>query len=461
MPVSDTEYLEWKRSGKGNPVVLVHATHSAGTEYFSDVSYRTRPDDTLDPIMYLSRLQACRLINGLGIGARGEIGVYNRGDINDWRDLAWEGYALQVYYGDQSWSRDDFRLEEDGINGGIEVLSPTAFRFRFRDRDEQLRVEVIGSGGDPIGLGEVFNARPKLIDAVNLDYRVHAGVIVSVNAVRDNGVPLALTTGYTETLSTGTIRLVNAPAGQITVDFTQADDTAEEMITDLCGRVSVDVDATNLAAFSNTDSLGLYVEEPTTVYELLRGAGMVLESVGALHRYNSDGDLQIELLEAPEDGSSELTLTFNDFMEDGLSHAGAEKPVETYTLGYQRNWAVQDRDSLASSVSAADKEKYSSQYQEVTSSNTTGYPEPELARRDTLLSAQADAQTEVDRLSDIRDEKRHSWRARCRMSATDALVGSVVTVKYPEYDLESGVQMLVRKVVRNYIDREVELSLWE
>ena len=109
----------------------------------------------------------------------------------------------------------------------------------------------------PISLGQPFNIEPPLTNAAGLIYTVHNGAVNAISAVRDNGVVSELHPNA----GAGTFTLSAAPAGRITADVagptTYGHDTAG-LVEWLARRRAGDddLDASNLAAFANTATVG-------------------------------------------------------------------------------------------------------------------------------------------------------------------------------------------------------------
>jgi len=451
LSITDQQYTDWLASDDADPVILVEATHSGGTEYVASAPFISGATDTPADTSYSDVLIGeVEVENRLDAATVGDLLLVNDGELDGWLDYNWRGYALKVFLGDKAWSRADFRLVIDGINGGIEAPDDDRLEWVVLDRGENLRVNI-GSDTTPIALGEVYNCKPVLIDAVNLKYKAHDGAVTALT-VRDNGVVIS----PTEDLANGEFTLASQPAGQITCDVSQADKSAADIVDELCNRASIAVDSANLSAFANTDDLGVYIDEPTDLESVLSD---VLASVGATYRFNTSGELQIFRLEAP--GTATLTLTNDDVIERGLKLSATERPTEVFTLGYRKNWYQQSPDSLAGSLDADEKNDFEIEYLTVTKDNNlANNPLAQDDRVNTLIANQTDAQTECDRRASLRSVRRRVWRATCFLPASEVELGETVNLTYPALGWDSGKDAVVIGINRRVGKRRMELTLW-
>mgnify|MGYP000374134098 CR=1 FL=1 len=451
--ITDEQYSAWLRDANAEPVILVEATHSTGTVYVASQAYQTGQGETPAHTCYRAVMaNSPEIVERLGSATVGDMDLVNDGSLDSWLDLYWRGYPLQLYLGDAGWVRSDFRLAVDAINGGISRPSSGRLQWTIYDRAETIRVPV-GSESNPIRLGSVFNAKAVLVDGVTLKYKAHSNPATSMT-VRDNGVAVTLAS---EDLTNAEFTLSQPPVGDITVDVEQEDQTAAEMITHLCGLKGISVDAANLTAFANTDTLGLSISHEMTLEEALTQ----FQTIGAQIRFDSLGKLQIYRLDEPQAAQATFTLTDADMVADGFSMESDEPPVTDYTVGYKRNWQVQSADSLGDGLTAIDRDLYSTEYSTVTVTNAVSdYPLAQNRRRDTLLATQAGAQSECNRLAGLRNTRRRVWKAVCFLSSQTVQLGDVVNVQHPRWGFDNGRAALVIGITSRLGQRRRELYLW-
>ena len=453
---TDDQYAEWLTDPQARRVVLVKATHADGVEYFGNAAYNSMYDDA-DPNRHYEDLllSDVTIEHSLSKATIGDITVVNDGSHTGWLDYDWKGYPLQIYLGDARWRFDNYRLNVDGINGGISAPSNNRHRFDVLDPYENLK-QTIGSESAPIAFGECFNVRPALIDSATLRYKCNDSAVISMT-IRDNG----LTPGVapTQFIATGEFTLAATPAGQITVDVVQTSKTAAQIVEAVCDLIGVPVNASNLAAFPNTAVLNKYINTATPAIEVIDS---VLKTVGGSFRFNTLGEIEIFRLDVP--ATSTLTLTNDDIASvknTGIKQLKTEAPVKTMTVGYAKNWSVQSADALAGSLSVSLKELYSTEYRTVEKTNTL--PNNPLAldmRHDTLFVYEADAQAEADRRQVIRSVIRHLFEVKGFLASGQVVLGQTITIFYPDYSFANGLDAVVIGIERKLGKGIMNITVW-
>lgn len=464
---NDAEYTKWLASPVAVPVILVIAEHSAGTVYFGNYGYVSTAIDA-DPNRHYEDLlkEQIKIVESIDKSTVGDLLVINDGIHDDWLGFNWHGFSLKIYLGDKRWSFANFRLIVDGRNGGISAPATNRYKFSVLDPHEELRIQL-GAELAPLCFGETFNVRPPLIDAGNLRYKVNDGLIASI-VVRDNGIVLTGGgVGYTLDAANGEFDLVASPAGQITCDVSEVNTEAEEIIRALCALVPVNsgagvsFDASQLASFPNSSNLGLYVQQPTATGELFR---QIMETVGGSFRFNTVGDLEIFRLELP--GTSVLNLIADDIFAihlSGIKHMGNEPPIKLSELGYQKNWNVQSADGLAGAVTIQDREDMSKEFRYVEKLNSieANFPLAKDKRLNSLFETQANAQTEINRRQVIRIDKRDTYFVKSFLAPGQVKIGQTITVNYPDYGFDDGVDVVVLETQRLLGKSRIDLVIWK
>lgn len=449
--------------------LLVEAEYGGGgTEYMSTSAFVSKPTDTVPNIPYEEIIVDVLEIESSISGdvSLGKIVVTNpAGELDSWLSRAWRGWPLRVYLGCPGWSKDDFILIGAAICGGISASRQDRLALEMRDKRELLSEEVqtsLMSSGvpKPLSLGTVFNAEPVLQDSATLRYRYHENGNAVITAVRDNGVTPASVTDQGD----GSFILGTAPSGRITCDVNgETTGTPAAMVEWLALRSpeisSADIDSTNLAAFSATYGLGMYIRDSRDIQSCIAD---VMSSVGGVARFSRLGLLQIMRLDVP--GTASLSLVADDVVERGLTLVGQEEPNKRVTLGYKKNWAVQDEGTLAGSVSAANRDLYGKEHSTVTADNsgiTTNYPlapTPDVV--ETLIVSSADAQTEADRRRTLRGVKRTQYQVRGFSAPFQAQVGETVEIVHPRYGFSSGDDAVIVGMKQSPTKNKVTLEVW-
>ena len=457
------EFTAWLISDDADPVALVEAEYSAGTEYLATDIFVSGASDTPAHQIYLDVIVSDVVIDDhIDRGSYGAIDIVHDGEFDGWVDRAWQGHPLRVYLGDRTWDRDDFVLMVKGKNGGISSPRPGRLKMQWQDRREALRQAIIGDSDTVITVGECYNV-PALMtaDTPGYTFSVNDGAITS-HSLRDNGVALTEGVGndYVDDLSNGEFDLeagYGDPVGQICSDVVQADSTLEDAVTNLCDRAGIDVDATNLAAFPSSATLGIFINRSTTLETLLQE---LCASVGAVFTFNADDELQLFRFEEPA-VSADYTLVADDIQDQGISLQRIEPPIKQTTLRYRKNFAPQSVDSLSSSLTQAEKDDLAVEYLEVTATNTLAdYPLAGERTIDTLIANESDAQAECDRRDTLRDSPRKRHRVEANSAGLEIPLGATVDITFPYEGFDAGKNVLVIGNKRELIRRRARLTVW-
>lgn len=469
MSLTDEQYTAWLRADHKKRVLLVEATHSAGTEYFSDFPYITSPTDTPANQPYDDLLLEIPAIHRSFERATSvsRLKVANLdGERDDWLNLAWSGWPLKLYLGEASWPREDFRCIYSGIIASLGADGRSALVFSVRDQRDLLKTQVqtnrVAATGDlvPLCLGTCFNVSPVLVDEANLIYQVHDGAVSSLPTVRDNGVVVA----KTNDLANGQFTLSASPAGKITADVVGASDgTAAGIIAWLIERIAGTglIDEDNFTAFPNTATLGLYIDGDIEALSAIKEVG---DSVGASLLVDRSGLFVLHRFEAPA-LSAAVEFDADDVYQNSLEVAEVEPPKVSISLEAERNWTPQSEGELAGYVSdLGELELYQRSGVVVTAENAgvaAAYP---LARADevvrTLFSAADDAQDEADRRAALRAEPHFRYKATLSAASFQIAVGDTISLTYPRFGLNSGENALVIGITESPSSRSCELELW-
>lgn len=129
--------------------------------------------------------------------------IRNNGGVNDhWLRSPSTQSAVSLRYGDPTWPWFDLAPLFTGVVSDIVESgdNPSKLHVTIKDAMERFNVPVatslIANGStnagavQPLALGTVFNASPRLTSAATLVHSLGSGPIYAVSAVRDEGVPL-------------------------------------------------------------------------------------------------------------------------------------------------------------------------------------------------------------------------------------------------------------------------------
>lgn len=493
---------------------------SGGSEpiYAADGWYNTLPADTPENQHYAPVLLSpfnfqVTLFDGLEPTGRAAIGfgdvVIDNSDgwLDGLIDLGWSGRPITLFRGAPGAARSSF---VQVFQGAVDGLTPNESQISLRLRTREALLDrplqsllYAGTGGKeggpdlvgkrkPLAYGRVFNVPAVLADAPNLVFQVHEGMVEDILAVRDRGVPLAFdadyptyadllvaTIGngeYATCLAEGLVRLGAANAGTVTVDL-EGDATGgyvetaagivRRIVTTRLDTVNlVDPDDLDTAAFSQLDfdqmaPIGFW-DGPDSGLTVSGALDAIMSSVGGWWTFTLPGLLTVAILKAPA-GAPDAVLERDDIvLGPPLSMAGGV-PSFRRLIGYQRAWAVQQ--DLASGVSPADQQLYSTEYRRATVSDAAVLAKHRNAREVVtagLFAEKSDAEAEALRLQALHGVERRVLSVRVVPdNPFDAPLGGVVELRgIGRMTLQSSKLFRLVGLVVNLASGEVNWVLW-
>ena len=236
MALSDAQFTAWLASATGIRTVLVEAVARIGgtetTLYLSNRNFTTASTDSPASTAYMACIAGgvstseSLNLDGSPSMSWGDIEIGNAdGSRDGWLDYIWANRSVNVYVGDPTWPRDDFRLVFSGVIDDIDSKARDTLTLRLRDKLERLNVPLtettLGGATDnkdrllPLVFGEVHNIEPLLVNPSTLVYQYSSGAAERLIEVRDNGAPIST---FTSSLAASQFTLTAAPVGQITCD---------------------------------------------------------------------------------------------------------------------------------------------------------------------------------------------------------------------------------------------------
>ena len=388
------------------------------------------------------------------------------GELDGLLALDWDGAALELRRGEpaadfSTWS-SAAKLTASGLLSGLRSKE-----LRLRDLGWRLeRAELHGNryggtgGADgistlagrlkPYCAGYVFNVTPVQISTALLVWQVSYSSVTAISAVRDAGV--ALTPGadyatwdllaaatiaggtYATCKALGLFRLGSSPAGDVTADVTGDADTIEgqvgpttrgrivRRIATAIGAVRFsDVDQIDFAAFQAFESaqpapVGWYWDgaQPVTKAEAI---AEVLAGCLGWWLVRPNGQLAIGQAEDPAALSPTLVLSWptaalSDSRLGEPQMADTIAPRRATLIGWQRNYTIQARSSLAGSVSDGQAQIFGLPSRYVTQGDqwlANNYPASPIVTLDGGYRDQADAAAEAQRQALLFSTPRRRW----------------------------------------------------
>lgn len=482
--MTDAQFTDWLKSQAASRCVLIEATAQVNgvetTIYMGTRPFTTRPTDapantTYLPIATVGTLFTERLLlEGDGSLSTGTLEVDNIGGERD----SWGGpgyvftnRSIRARLGDDRWTLAVLPLSSrifDGVTADIAPAGRSKFTLKLRDKLQRLNTAIseakLGGAGEaqdallPIGLGQMFNVTPLLIEPGILKYQVHAGRIDSIIEVRDNGAPVA----FTADLATGTFTLAAAPAGAVTVSF-RGDkaptygETAAQLVKRLVtgyGKVSDrftddDIDLANFAAFdaAHPQGMGLYATDRLNV---LNACQMLVGSLGAQLVMSRLGKLRIIKIALPGAGTPFVIrpehVVHTKEGESTLQPTGRTAAVGAVKLGFCKNWTVQEAGTLAG-IPDRHKDLFANEWRTTTKSDVATLAKFKLnaepVQQDTMLLTRADAEAEAQRRLDLWKVPRTTYEFDGVPELLQLELGQAITVYNPRFGMAAGVPGIV------------------
>ncbi len=492
MALTDAQYKAWLSSATSIRTALVEVVAGiSGVDTTLYLSSRNYVDGTANRAYTacvaggLTTRETINLDGTPSIGY-GDIEISNpSGERDAWLDYVWSNRAANVYVGDPTWPRSDFRLVFSGVLDDIGVRSIDRLTLRLRDKLARLNApvteEILGGSTAnkdkvlPVTLGECFNVTPLLTDQTNLHYTFHHGptsdAAERVIEVRDNGAPI---TSWGENVSSGYFEMYAAPVGQITATvqgvvtagnyYSDISRLVQKLVTDY-GPASTrftsgDLDATQLAAFEAAcpQDVGVYLTDRSNVLQVCQE---LAGSVGANVVCTSTGLLRLIRVALPASGTP-TAVTAADMERGSLTISSRPAVQASVVLGYSKNWTPQSQ-GLASGLPASSAALLGAEFKTVYASSAATdieYKRGALApMQETLLIEQTAASTEAQRRLDLWKTQRAVYTATCLPHLLLTELGDPVTLTHSRFGLSSGKTGMVVSVERDWLRGRITLGV--
>lgn len=486
-------FSEWLRDQTAQRVLLVEAGVSIGgtetTKYLSTRGLATGATDTPANTPYLPYVagginltEELSLDGDAGGMAFGDIELLNHsGALDDWlgSSYIWVNRAVRVYLGDTRWSRADFELVFDGVIADIDSKSRDRLSLKIRDKLQRLNTPISETklGGAsanadaliPVALGEVCNVAPLLTDPATHEYQYHTGASEGIIEVRDDGVPVSVTS----TPATGKFTLAASPAGTITASA-QGDkpsgvysNTVAALVRRLAtgyGKVSTrftedDLDTINLDAFdaAHPQTVGVYAQSRENCLAIIQ---QLAASLGAQAVISRTGKLQLLQIALPPGGAA-TAISPGDMVAGTLVPVQRTEVRAAAKIGYCKNWTAQA--NLQTGIPAAHKALFADEY--LTASDSDGDVEAdykldaEPVLRETFLLSKTDAEGEAARELALYSTPRTVFGFEGFAWLLELNLGDAVTITYPRFGLSSGKTGVVVKLAPDWFSARVYVEV--
>lgn len=378
------------------------------------------------------------------------------------------GQQLRMYTGDARWPLAQFGQILVAQTQQLEAASYDTAKLTFRDRaalfNRMIQPNTIATGpnaGKPVPLcfGQCFNVPAVLLNPVTKQYQVHDGAVSAITAVRENGMPIS----FTADVATGTFTLSLNAKGRVTADvqgavvgggyLSTADQLIDYLVTTVMGLPAP------VGALLPAYTLGLYIIKDRTVTTVL---DEIAASVGAAWFFNRVN----QVVKTHFNGLAAATdvLGLDDIEDDSLLPVRRITPAKSVTLGYQRNWTPQ-ADGLAGVIRETEPELATLYEQDEslvvieTAGVSTTYPDATDIIVSTLITFEADAQTEAQRRADIASAPHRVFELSAFAAPFAMQLGQTISIDYPQY-FTAGQQAMITRLTDLPAENSVRLEVW-
>lgn len=492
MALTDDQFKAWLRSSTSIRTALVEVVarivSTETTLYLSNRNYVTAAADAPASTAYsacivggVSTSESLNL-DGSPSMSWGDVEIDNTdGSRDGWLGYVWSNRTCNVYMGDPTWPRADFRLVFSGVIDDIASKSRTTLNLKLRDKLERLNVPIWETllGGStsnkdkltPIVLGEVHNVEPLLTNPATLVYQYNSGITERLIEVRDNGAPI---TTFTTNLSAGTFTLTAAPVGQITCDvqgvkpsgtYSSNISTLVQYVVQNYGPTTTrfsggDLDSAQLSSFAsaNTQSVGVGLSERENILVICQ---RLASSIGAQVVCTSAGLLRLIRIALPAVGTP-TAVTEADMELRSLSIADRPAVKASVKLGYALNSTVQSS-GLAGGLPASSSDALGQEWLSITSTDSTVATNYKLGAQpvqiDTLLIDTSEATTEATRILDLWKVQRQVYKATYLPHLLLTELGDTWTITHPRLGLSAGKTGLVVSIERDWLRGRVSVGV--
>ena len=448
--ITDQQFNEWAQSSTKNPVLLVEITHKDGTVYLSDRLYSTGAGETPEHISYDVCLKESVIVERtLDQDSLGAVRVYNDKSLDHWLSLSWIGYTIEVFIGDQSWPRENFKRQYKSEIESFSQLSATSYEFK-----STLATNITQSGisnarnrwiagdhtntetavvGSSFG-GKVHNAgHPGYYDRDDLTvtYNNEPHEIQWIEEGAYNGQ--FLLTGFAAGQETGVVRFSSITTLR----------KLKELFTLVCSYVNQPVNLDNLASYPIDPNITFFDSGAMTFPEFLT---LTLETLGALLWINDEGEIEFYRKEIPSEVSVNTVtswITPND--KPLIQTITTEDPASVVQ--------VKNPDGNHNSEDGPTYSEY----------NALDLTFPFRALTTHSYAENSYATTEARRLADLLSVTRRTYSVSVERITPELFIGAIVNIYSPKDRWNNGSEGLNALVVgftQSFKSNKSELIVW-
>lgn len=491
---------------------------------YSVFGFNSRPTDATPNRHYAPRLVRPGVLSlslfrsgsttGTRVGFGGVQLANTDGGLDGLIDYGFAGGAIRVLSADRGSLYSQFEVLFTGVMEQP-VFDWNSVTISVRDNQSNLTTQLVqqnvyagtnsgsplsgveGTASDikgarkPLVFGSVNNVRAVCVNTDRNIYQVHDGSVAAISAVYAAGASqtagatyadlatmqsTAPTAGQFRALpSLGLFRLGTATNGVVTADVQQGASAADRTVAQVLKAIAVRAGISS-GSISSTDVTALDAACPQEVGVAVASeasassaAAMadVARSVGAWWGFDYSGQMRLGRLTEPS-GTPVVSLDDTNVVSISRRRSadqGEGVPAWRVKVLYARNQTVQAT-GLAASVTTARAAYLARRGRESVAEDAavkTKHPLAVEMSFDTLLTAQADADTEAARLLALYKVRRDTLAVGVRLTPAQAKLvtpGAIVRLTLGRYGMSGGRLFLVTEAVFDYSTDGIDLTLW-
>jgi hypothetical protein len=337
--ITDNQFKEWAQSSTKYPVLLVEITHKDGKVYLSDHVYSTSAGETPEHISYDVCLKQTVLVERtLDADSLGAIRVYNDGSLEHWLDFLFTDYDIEIFIGDKSWPRQDFKRQFWSTVDSFTQISPSSFEFKSTIANTVIQTDIFDINsmriaGNHTGVpitrkGFLTHTGSAYMYVIAMDAQFDRSSVV----VRNNGYVIDIT--WDDTPPNSRFYYTNYERNPLPYTSYASVDAYEKklkgLFADICNEYGQQFNADNLAAYPIDPDVTYYTNSSRTFEEFLT---ITAETLGAVTWINDDGEIEFYRKEIPDEVSINTVtswITTND--SPSINVITKEDPVSTLVV---------------------------------------------------------------------------------------------------------------------------------
>jgi hypothetical protein len=449
--ITDAQFRAWAQSSTKYPVLLVEITHKDGKVYLSDHVYSTNAGETPEHISYDVCLKQTVLVERtLDADSLVAVRVYNDGSLDHWLDFLFTGYDIEIFMGDNSWPRQDFKRQFWGTVDSFTQISPISFEFKSTLATTVIQTDIFNVNsmriaGDhttapPIRSGFLTHTGSAYMYQIAMDAQFDRSSVVITN----NGYVIDIT--WDDTPPNSRFYLTNYERTTLPYTLYAQVDAYEKklkgLFADICTEYGQAFNAENLADYPIDPDITYYTNSSITFPEFLT---VTLETLGAVLWINDEGEIEFYRKELPtelDDDTVTSWITPQDSPE--IKAITEEYPVSVVATHNRQN-THNELGSPFYEYNVLDLD----------------YPSRILVNKSYAESSYA--QSESRRLADLLAVTRRTYSVQINRISPELFIGAIVNIYSPKDRWNNGTEGLNALVVgftQSFTKNTSELIVW-